>query len=752
MGVTPTTQVIVWIVGALVSALISLAIESLLGWSFGISFLAISLILAGCLFVWHEQAEKSRAAQSQESYSQLRKQFLLFKQASDLEPKDFGFTSTWQRFSKGRPFTTHYQTRRFTMADSNASISESDVLTHLRNGEGVILLGQPTEGKTRTAFELIRALEDWIVIRPRKDLPVPPPETFSELVRLRNVVLFLDNLNDYSEFPLDLVTLCDREHLRQSGKLAILSTCRDGTELSVVSRAMGSGLSRFYSEHLALKLKLIASTNDEKRDLLRMLGRPFTELTPEKFATLGQILMEEGFRFQKERFLLLSEECQDLVKAIQLMVEGGIIPLTKKRLTFVMDDLFHRRDIHLDDLLKILNHQSFLTSPVEWTIVEPEYAYLDPNVTGFDPSRDSRFNFRQLLQAFYDSNDLLGVFLLSITIERLDKQSELGNLSDLAWERAFTLGQEHLARDSTNVIALLAISAAYQRQNNWEGVMEAADSLLAIVPEDNFVLELRALSLNRTNRFDEALEVSNKLLVDDHDNRMGLLQKSIALANLSRWEESLEPVSRLLQLYPMNKIALTIQANALAHSLKWEEVIDTVELMLSEYPEDIKVHELRVRAHFELQHWEEACESAKQCLHYHPTSWFAHMVRSLSLTILKRFDEAIASVAMMRSQFSHDELPDMITAIVLGAMDDLETAVAFIDSVIASRPDDELALDIKARLVNKSVKKANSQQADSASTHIEHTTGADVEQIAQSVIDTTSPAVFPNSWPTDTPS
>jgi hypothetical protein len=127
-----------------------------------LAFFAVALV------AWrHQDREKLEAKRSA---------FLVFKAAQELQPEDLRFqrVEPGARLKPGfRPFHDKYIERlavsrvdpgRIGVAGeapkSQTTWTERALVEELRAGRGVLLIGKPIEGKTRTMFEMVRALTE----------------------------------------------------------------------------------------------------------------------------------------------------------------------------------------------------------------------------------------------------------------------------------------------------------------------------------------------------------------------------------------------------------------------------------------------------------------------------------------------------------------------------------------------------------------------------------------------------------------
>lgn len=160
----------------------------------------IALIAACCIALWRrsEQQTQERVRQRIEAQqerdrhlAELRGEFALCRLVRDVRPVDFGF----QYLEPGekadrdrRPFYLHYVPRRISQVEhtshsaSDRIYTETDLTEELKAGGWLVILGQPIMGKSRTLYELVSALRDWVVIRPWTDRQPPSTEALQEFV------------------------------------------------------------------------------------------------------------------------------------------------------------------------------------------------------------------------------------------------------------------------------------------------------------------------------------------------------------------------------------------------------------------------------------------------------------------------------------------------------------------------------------------------------------------------------------------
>jgi tetratricopeptide (TPR) repeat protein len=364
------------------------------------------------LWAWLELRERDACA---------RAEFDLFKRAEDLEPADLGFERVRPGAARDlarRPYHDAYVPRRASpvngeeLRDTRPIYTEDDLLSVLHRGGSLVLIGEPTAGKSRTLFELTRRMSGWTVVRPTATGGLS--DAAWRLLDGRRMVLLLDDLNHLAAASFDLRSF--REKLaRRAARHCVAAACRGGSELHSVRNATASSLRRFW-EDLEVQLELLAPTAQERHELAAQL-RGEADYDAEAFPTLGSICMEDALRFMAERFLSLEGNERDVLRAIQLLMVAGVIPLTHKRVRRVAEALGGRNVAHLGDVLDRLAREAFLKTPALDPVV-PEPAYFRPtaSVVTYFPGRTHRADLAALEGLLAADEDLEGLHSLGCAL------------------------------------------------------------------------------------------------------------------------------------------------------------------------------------------------------------------------------------------------------------------------------------------------------------------------------------------------
>jgi hypothetical protein len=260
-------------------------------------------------------------------------EFSLFTLSESIRPEDFGFV----RMAIGQPDLPgrrpHYPPHIPRMAvkydernldDGHSQTwSEDDLAKLLIRREGFVLQGEPTCGKSRVLYNVIRKISDVRVVRPLHSR-LPSNEALS-LCRGSGIILLFDDLNEFTGSGLDLLEMTQELDRRQIG-WTVAAACRDGSELGTVQESVGTTLRKFY-EQIPHKLALLRPNDDEKRSLILQLkhNKNAQSIRTELYPTLGSIAMSDALQAMKSRFEKeLTSDARDCLRAIQLLLHSEV--------------------------------------------------------------------------------------------------------------------------------------------------------------------------------------------------------------------------------------------------------------------------------------------------------------------------------------------------------------------------------------------------------------------------------------------
>jgi tetratricopeptide (TPR) repeat protein len=633
-----------------------------------VSVLIFVLVLGIAWWRWRVHQGELRVEQNrqailagQQHQEALREQFALYAPAEDLRPQDLGFQPLYpdQQFDLHyRPFYPTYLPRRIVPFDdpdaSPTDFDEAALRGELRAGRGIVVLGPPTAGKSRTLFEVIRGLDGWTVVRPKKDQPTPTRETFEELFAGQRVVLLLEDLNDFAEAAVDLAEFTGPNGLGRAQAWVVAATCRDGPELGAVKDAEGS-LRRFYDE-IPLKLALAPQNPDEKQALAASAGRRGWDAErADDYPTPGTIVMEEALVYMRGRYERLSADQRDTLRAIKLLTQSGVLPLYHERIEAVVDGVLRRTLPHLGDCLGHLADQAFLHQPGNQDPVIPEAAYLQDSIVRYAMNRNPEGDFPELLRVLEGSRDAYGVALVGITYGMVQ-------------------GDHALA-------------------------LNAFDVALGLRPDDPDILVNRGVSLHALGRHEEALADLNAALSQDTDNPTALSNRAAALGALGRHEEALVDLDAALAIRPNVSVTHMNRASSLSSLGRNAEALDAIDASLRILPDHPAALSVRGGILTQLDRYVEALDDLNSSLRLRPNHPKARFNQGLALRLLGRTEEALGAFNEAMRAFDEPgrDLPDRFLvsyhrAMSLASLGRNEEALADFNAADELRPNDPSTL------------------------------------------------------------
>jgi transcriptional regulator with XRE-family HTH domain/tetratricopeptide (TPR) repeat protein len=323
-----------------------------------------------------------------------------------------------------------YVSRQDTVTGGNADDIARDILRkrgHRAFGSqsneslGFCVIGRPTQGKTRLAWEAMQAvLPSWIFIK----WPHNPNYAFDfAALRGRKVVLWLNDLQHYANLNEaralnDLPYQFEAAHIQ----LKIIATCRDADDEVAVFSELGELL-----RHLVI-LRPADITSEQADQIERALRERNWEVHRDQFdGTPGSLLL--GVQsMAKERYPRLSDNGKRLLRALKLLHTAKIYMYSPARVQATATDLFDFPESigawreALEELVRtgFLRFGSRLADgsrPIE-PVAE---AYLERAIPDYPIEGAAESDDWPMLQtSFYRNNDTEGLISLGMTL--VDRQ------------------------------------------------------------------------------------------------------------------------------------------------------------------------------------------------------------------------------------------------------------------------------------------------------------------------------------------
>ncbi len=339
-------------------------------------------------------------------------EFALIKPVLNLVPEDLGFKSMQPGDPDpiaGRPFYEVYIPRTAVPYEDHKAgvfttgIDEKAIGAKLAQGHGVLFVGSPLQGKTRTAYQILKSLGHFTVVRVRPDQALS--DQACALVSGKRVICLLDDLHNQVN-PEQVLTSLGKLEVR-ADQLTIFGTTRDGSELSSIFKGVGKTEALY--ETVPNRYVLKSMDEMEKSRLADSVQAP-----QQPYASPGEICMRHGIDAFLNRFeQKIDPPARDTFRSAQFLKHWGVDELTRSRLriasAFVRDaDLGELSPAELAIGLNELADTSFLLSTSSAQSIEFEEAYTSgPHAERFFGSilSDSIIHTTELVEQFLTSHD-----------------------------------------------------------------------------------------------------------------------------------------------------------------------------------------------------------------------------------------------------------------------------------------------------------------------------------------------------------
>jgi tetratricopeptide (TPR) repeat protein len=248
---------------------------------------------------------------------------------------------------------------------------------------GICILGRPMLGKTRLAFEMMRAeLANWTFVKwPHNTRP----EDFDFAVQKgKKLILWLDDLHEYAS-QAEALTLLDlpRYFEEVTERLVVVATCRDGNDWKKARETLGRLLARL----IIVELSEISDT--EANQLAALLKDAGVEAQRDQFdKTPGSLLLGVA-RMRDERYPKLPEPAKKLLWAMKLLRSAYIYDYyTAPCVRATASDLFHLAESEWQAARDVLCQEGFvrlgkLNESSERVLVPTADVYLDECVSDY---------------------------------------------------------------------------------------------------------------------------------------------------------------------------------------------------------------------------------------------------------------------------------------------------------------------------------------------------------------------------------
>lgn len=376
---------------------------------------------------------------------------------------------------------------------------------------GVLLIGESNAGKTRLAYETIKAaLPDWSILRWRPDYIVDTT-LVSEASTKRNVVLFIDDLQDYisPEHTHDHRSIVLRtliETLLQNVQyVAIVATCRVEDKADVQAEL------DWLLDQLAIVNVPSFNANKEDPQSLQAITefqKRGTVLIDDWDGTLGSLVL--GLSRKNSLYYALKKSqtgAAAVLRSMKLLRKGWTFNHTERRVRAVCAGVFGEKGI--------LERENIWRSVVD-TLQTQQFITVDTNAT------------EKMLVIRKDT------YFEKVVTDYTCPYQDLKRLREVLSE-------------IEDAEALAELGIAFIAMKYYEEALVSFDQALLFRPDDVQSLLNKGVIFSQLERYHEALAIYNQATVTDHKDALGLnLNKGSVLLHLSLDEEALKAYEQAL--------------------------------------------------------------------------------------------------------------------------------------------------------------------------------------------------------------
>jgi superkiller protein 3 len=490
---------------------------------------------------------------------------------------------------------------------------ESKVVSDaLKERKNVLIIGRPKSGKTRTAYESIKEINDFKVVKLWEKL-IEIDEIPNKIFKGK-IVVFIDDLNKFVK-NLDLYELIKK--LKDNSKeFSVLATCRTGIEYDLIEK-------EFKDIILEFKLIELKDINDNEVEVIL----ESEDLDSREFdGTIGSLFLRS--KDMKIRYNMLPDECKFLFSTLKFLHDAGIFIPNKKIL----------KNFNLKRLEKerIVSHLSF-----ESTIIQLESNSFILEEKGIiNALHESYLNFSNYITSI---NDLKWLKEFLSEIRYVSGLIYLGNAfyyknlyddSISCYEKAILINPEFYN-------AWYNKGKALGELGRYEEAIEAYDIVLEIESKNALAWNNKGTELAKLKRCDEAINAFDKALKIDPEFTLPWFNKGKTLFDLGRYEEAIEAYDSALGIDFKYPDAWNNKGTALAKLEKYGEAKESFDKALEADSKYSLAWYNKGKALEELGIYEEAIDAYDKALEIEPRYTDAFNNKGIVLGYLERYDEAI---------------------------------------------------------------------------------------------------------------
>jgi tetratricopeptide (TPR) repeat protein len=529
--------------------------------------------------------------------------------------------------------------------------SDKEIENLLKERKYVFISGIPMLGKTRMAYEAVKKLKGFYLLRPKYErieiqkLKVP----FFK----KKIVLFLDDLNKYAgKFDLDdLIGKLKKE----SKDLVVIATCRRGKEFDQVFAK--KEMEMLLTQCQKGKIEPRKLEPEEESRLATAVGKRLERIASD--GTPGSITID--LRYMKQRYNELGDE-KSILKCLKLLREGNIFLWTEKLVKEVSNRIF---DLNIertswDDYVKSLLRNGFINKFSERIFVSHDVYLDDRFLEDYLPSQQDFENLRQKLSDLKDFENLNNLGLsfhdkknfkeaqlcygtaIKVKNDYIDAHGNLGNLlAELKrYEEAEEEYKKVLEVDPEDARTHYNLGILLKKLKRYEEAEREYKEALRINPDYAEAHSNLGVLFDELKRYEEAEKEYKEALRINPDFAEAHYNLGILLYKLKRYDEAEKEYKEALRINPDYADAHYNLGILFKVFKRYDKAKKEYQEALRINPDDADAHYHLGNLFYDLKRYNEAEKEYKEALRINPDYAEAYYNLGILLYELKRYDEA----------------------------------------------------------------------------------------------------------------
>ncbi len=483
----------------------------------------------------------------------------------------------------------------------------------LNQGKSAFIIGRPMAGKTRAAYEAVKHLKGFKVVKFWEKLL--DSEKIPKSVKKGKNVLVFDDLNKF----VDKVNLYEvvKKFTEKSKRVVVVTTCRSGKEFEEVEEKFSDVLRDF------VRVECGDVSEKEAKEIAKDAGIKFKSFD----GTIGSVFL--GLDVMRMRFEEEPEECKSLFLVLKLLHDAGIF-LPRK---ILVEEIYRRKldrdrfsaSMSIESALEKIERDSFIFVLKEFQVIRERHeSYLD--FAGYLASDD---DFRWLKGILVELKDDEGLFYLGNAFYG----RELFESGIKCYDESLELKADAGAYNNRGL--------AYSELKQYDRAIENYRKAIELNPKYAEAYSNRGLAYSELKQYDRAIEDYGKAIKLNPDLPEAYNNRGLAYYELKQYERAIENYGKALELNPDDAVAYNNRGLAYYELKQYERAIENYGKALELNPKYAKAYYNRGLAYYRLNQCERAIENYGKALELNPNDAEAYNNRGNAYDKLNQHERAI---------------------------------------------------------------------------------------------------------------